>query len=1169
MFSNEKKILNAQDLQINPAFACYNKSKNLKDYINHMQELLSRMLPLPLPFFDKKSFDKWVNDFLPWIVWENVESFPGCLSMFFMVKPLYSISIETLIVDMIKHWLMPHEEITILSFQHMLSSFSIYPHQSFFVGECKVLVLNKKQADLIENNLNLFRKELIYALTSNHHVKFFLQTKTFPLVHKMSIIQEALIKLIKRFADDFDESIFQWFAIIQSLTSSEFREQRSYSHLIRIVVSQFLVSNYLHRELNIFPEKRYMKIIYTRAELIFPFGTKSVLGLSIGLNIFHKYEFFDAEHIVRAAEKFIPKIRAVPGTFYRFALPHTSVVTFYIELEKEEGTSFTLDEKKTLKQNLEEELKKRIETLVPSLFMIRNEEEAMRNILMLLREIKSYDDIPQMMVTFDQHSQEDIIFNIILLRVKREDSLPLQDLFKNSSKNIHFILDRIQIVSYLDKQYPIEANVFRLKLIKQPSFLRMDFSVNLYLARQEVVSFITYVMGEVRDYNGGMIVKQGELFSQFKRLFQDVSSRNQELLENFFYSLNPIEAQAIIPLQTVSFFFQTFLHVVEYDCLDENSYIVEFKQENDVIVAIIRSHDSQYRTFVEESLRQTQIEESTLISSVLTFEGHLYLSYLYDQHDKEKIKSFQEAIKKALNDYQVNKNKPQTLRLPCCHVVSLDPRIGGDQESSLLVKFLFDGLMRMGDDGTLQCSIAESYTVSQNKKRYIFKIRESYWSDGSRLIAYDFEYAWKTSLLPDFFSPFSHIYYPIKNARAAKEGKVSLDDVGVKAIDEQTLVIDLENPIPYFIELMANTLYSPVNHVVDKIHPNWAMQKNQYFVCNGPFCQSSHSHDFVFEFTKNYRYWNVNNIKFDRILFSHVKGKVAVNMLENNQLDFMKLDLMTFDKVCETGLKVETFPYSLFKISWQCFNVNRFPFTNHKMRLAFSMAINRKEISQIIPLFKNCQPAFTPLPLQLTQHLNSPFLIKEDVEQAQYYFQEGLKELGISLENFPIIYITVLLQDEKLAFLMKSQWERVLKIRCEIKSLSRKDCFKELVNENFQIGGVFWNSWLHDPIYTLQNFKSREIKTNFTGWENAEFTKLLNLSDQSTDSKVRRNYLAEAEKILIQNAVVIPMFYDMGYFVKNQNLVLNASVSNGNIDFSKSYFRVKKACLKHHEIVQH
>jgi len=1150
----EKHNIYAEDLKIQSVFPLYGKSQSIQNHIDAIQQSLSKSLPSPLPFSEKESFKEWVHTSLPWIYWKESGPPPNCVSLFFVFKPLLLISPEALLIEIIKYWLLPYEETTILSFKHMSVSFELYPNQPLCMGEAQVLIINKKQSDLLRKNFNLFKKKFFNVLLSGQHAHSLLKHKLFSLNYKMGIIQEILIKLIKRFPEDLDEELFHKLAMMQTLTKPDFCEQRSYAHLTRILVSQTLIVNQLARKLHMSPEKRHMRILYTPARLLFPFGRKSVLGLNIGVNFFHKHEFFEEKHVLLAVKKFVSNSRIVSGSFYRFNLNNGPITIFYVDLEKEGDTAFTLEEKKIFKTYLEEELKKRIENLVPSLFIIRNEEETIRNILMLSREFKFPHDIPQMMITFDQHSQEDLIFTIVLLRIKKKGEAPMQDLLKDPNNRVHFIPDRIQIVSYLEQKYPVEANVFRLQIKKLPAFLRMDFSVNLYLARQKVASFIKDALGGVRDYNGGMMLKQEEVLSQFKHVFRNISSRNQELLENFFYSLNPIEAQATISLHLITLFFQLFLKVVGYECPKKKMYVVDFEQHDAIIIAVMRSNDPEYFAFVKEALNQAHIYSCSLISSVLVFEGNHYLSYVYDQANYKKRIVFQKTIKKALTAWQAKKDKLQTLKLTCSENVCLDPRIGGNQESSLLVKLLFDGLMRIGTDGKPQCSIAKSYFVSEDRKRYTFTIRQSYWSDGSPLIAYDFEYAWKKVLSPNFFTLYAYVYYPIKNARAAKKGKVSIDEVGVKAIDETTLVVDLEQPVPYFIELTANTLYSPVNHMVDKIYPNWAMQKNENFICNGPFLQCSSNGNFAFEFKKNHKYWNVHNIKIDQILFSCVRSKTALNMFKNNQLDFMGLNLTTVDEINRKASKRKASFYSSRNVLWQCFNITQFPFNNYKIRLAFSMAINRREIIRTIPIMEKGHPAFTPLPMQLTQHLNSKYLIPEDEAMAKKHLQEGLKELGMQLNELPVIYLSSTVQDEKMAVMFKAQWERVLGIKCEVKVLHWEEHFTEMITKNHQIGVINWVSWINDPIYTLQAFKYGDEPVNFSGWEDSEFSWLLDLSDQTVDPKLRKHYLADAEKILIENAVLIPVFYGMGWFINNPNLTIPASASNGNLDFSQAYF---------------
>lgn len=1151
----KQKIEQIEDLTIRPAFSFYSRSKNLLTHVQEIQGLLVSALPNPLPFSDRESLAKWVDTSLPYMIWSPFESPPDCVSIYFLIKPLNSMPSETFVSEMIKRWLLPHQETTILSFEHMLFQFDHYLKETLFFAEAKILIQNKKEANLLKENLPLLKREIISALSAGRYAKSLLETKALPLDHKMNLIRESFIKLLHRFPEDLDEVIFERLAYMQAYASKEFRQERSYAHLGRVILTSILCRSHLSREINSFPEKRHMKIRFLPTKLSFPFGKKAVLGLSVTVNLFHKYEFFDEKHVLMAVQKFIPDLRIVPGSIYQTSLPHDPLVSLYIEFDKVDGSNITLEERRLLKEKLEEELKKRIEHLVPSIFMVRNEEEIMRNVLMVSREINSENDIPQIMISFDQHSQDDLIFTVILVRVKKEGDKTVQEMLKNTDPQIRFVPDRIQNVSFIRQKYPIEANVFRLHLTKLPSFLRMDFSVNLYIAREEVVKFLMKHFGEVRDYNGGMMVKQGELFSQFKRLFRDISQRNQDLLENFFYSLNPIEAQATIALHSLSLFFETFIRVVEKEFFRDQLYILEMSEDDNLTIAFIRGSKPDFIPLIEEALSNNIIEGRSFVSSSVPFEGSYYLGFLCDCPSEEKHEAFKKAIKQTLHKWEEAQGKLQILKLPYSDVVSLDPRIGGDQTSSVYVKLLFNGLMRINQEGKPEFSVAKDYKVSDDKKIYTFHLKESYWTNGEPVVAYDFEYAWKKVLSPGFSSPFAYVFYPIKNGKKAKEGKVPIEDVGVKAIDDQTLQVELENPAPYFIELTANTLYSPVNHGVDQRHPNWFKQKNENFVCNGPFKQLEPGQGYYYNFTKNPDYVNEKSVKLDQILTIRTEMKHAFKMFHQNQIHCMGSNLLPLTRIQMNLEDNNVTQYLSPKTFWLCFNVNHFPFNHKKIRRAMSMAISRKEVIANHPSQR--VPAYTPIPYQLSLCHHSKAHILEDKQEAKRLFMEALEETHLKLEDFPIIYFSMVHQDQESALILKEQWEQVLGIKCEIETSEWNRHFEKLTSRRYQIGLIHWTSWVNDPIYTLQSFKHGKEKVNFTGWDNNEFKKLLDESDQTIDIKEREEFLRKAEEMVIEEAIVTPICYCVDYLVKNPNLILSHSSSHGTVDFSQAYFSHK------------
>lgn len=1146
-----QKIERKEDLTIRPAFPFYSRSRNLQAHLKDLQETLHMVLPDPLPFSDRDSLEKWLEETLPYVVWTQVEFPPDCVSIYFLIKPIQSLPTETFISEMTKRWLLPHEEATILSFKHIHFQFEHYPKQTFFLGEARVLVQNKREATLLAENLPLLKREMVSALKAGRYAKSLLETKALPLDHKMNLIRESFIKLLQKFPEELDESLFERLAFMQAYTLLEFRQERSYDHMGRIILTFFLSRNYVLREVNAFPEKRHMVLRFLPTKLSFPFGKKSVLGLAIAVNLFHKYEFFDEKHVLRAVQKFFPDMRIVTGSTYTSKILSDSVVNLYVELEKKDGSPIFLEERKALKKELQDELKKRIEHLVPSIFMVRNEEDTMRNILMLSREIKSKDDIPQIMISFDQHSQDDLIFTVVLLRVKHETSPSLQDLLKNANPQIRFIPDRIQNVSYINRTIPIEANVFRLQMTKLPSFLRMDFSVNLYLAREEAVKFLTTHLGEVRDYNGGMIVKQGEILTQFKRLFQEVSTRNQELLENFFYSLNPIETQATIALPFLSIFFETFLRLVETEFPRDESYKTEVQKDRDCSLISIRGHSSEFRTCVEEALFEFS-KDRLLVTSSLQFEGSYYLSILLSDQDEAKHERFHSLVFETLEDWKKNQKKLQVLKLPYSNFVSLDPRIGGDQESSVITKLLFTGLMRIGKDGKPELSVAESYELSEDHLTYTFKLKKTFWSDGSPVTAQDFVYAWKKMVSPSFSTPFAYVFYPIKNAKLAKEGKVSVDEFGVKALDELTIEIHLENPAPYFLELTANILYCPVNHQLDQKHPNWSKEKSERFICNGPFTQVVPESGVAYSFKKNPKYVKKDEVFFDRILLVKSPEIPTIQMFKDKSIDIIGSGLAPNSVVDIKKYEDQVSFFPSTKVQWCCLNVQHFPFNNLKIRHALSKAIRRDIVMQAYSFKK--VPAYTQLPEALTLCKGSDFLLKENEKEARLEFEQGLYELRLKKEDFPIIFISCNYLEVSTAQAIKNQWEKILGVKCVIESFLWKDLFKKLSGKNFEVGVFYWVSWLNDPIYTLQSFKNSKEKVNFSGWQNQSFAHLLDESDHTQDLEKRNRFLYEAEKVLIYEAPVIPVCYSVDWFLKRPNFNLKQSTFNGNIDFAHTFY---------------
>ncbi|MFI5334774.1 MAG: peptide ABC transporter substrate-binding protein, partial [Chlamydiales bacterium] len=413
---------------------------------------------------------------------------------------------------------------------------------------------------------------------------------------------------------------------------------------------------------------------------------------------------------------------------------------------------------------------------------------------------------------------------------------------------------------------------------------------------------------------------------------------------------------------------------------------------------------------------------------------------------------------------------------------------------------------------------------------------------------YDFEYAWKKILSPNFSTPFAYLFYPIKNARLAREGKVPINDIGVSVIDDRTLQVQLEHPTPYFLELTAFTLYAPVNHRIDKIHPNWAGEEGKGFVCNGPFQLKKRSTTRGYELVKNPFFWNEKTIELDQVLFTQNNSYTSLQMFANDEIDWFGRPLCPWDATRASGAdKIET--TSTPRIFWCVFNVRRFPFTNPKLRRAFAYGVNRKML--IKELSYEGSAAVTPLPFAHTL-LRDQGISDGDADLARLLFQEALDEMGIKREDFPVVTMIQTAGEirSKTAHLIKKQWEELFGIRCNVEAHEWSIVFDRLTHGEYQIGGMNWNAWINDPNYTLNAFRYAAEKVNFAKWENGEYQSHLELAEREIDPHRRLDHLKSAEEILLRDMPVIPIYYEVQQFKRKSRLKVDVHPLTGHVDFS-------------------
>lgn len=1124
------------------------KDNGLQSLLNFKNSLTNH-LPENLSFEDEEDFLNWARERLP-----SVECrFSDCASLSILSFSLPSQNIQFLLLDLVRTWFLS-ESLELCSLDYTPIVLEKYPHQRLLRADF-LIKISHNDFEKIQQSIPGFLKELRLCLSSPEHVETLFRLRA-SSPRQDFYFYERLIRIMDRWPDEFEKDLIQDYQHFIGLAEPSFQKHRSIRHQLRILCSLYLMRKKLLHKLLLSPQELHLDMRILPTRLHFPFSQKSVLGLAIAINIPSPYARFEDSHILLAVKKLIPWTQAIKESFLVFQKPHSSLRLLYLEIEKTNDAKFFPSEKTLLKQTLSTELKKSVETLSPSIFGNCDIEEVMRNIFVLSQEVQELSDIPQVMISFEGSSAKSLIFRIISVRLLKESSQPLQICFQTLNDSFEYIPERNSIIGYIGK-IAKEATVFRLQISKTPFLLRSDSSFNLYRARQYVYSLLTKALGEIRDYNGGIFSKQIELFSQFRQHFIE---QDPEFLEDFFHALNPAEMQAILPLTSISTLFGLFLQTLQEDLSKNKGYCLHIEEKDVFFYAAIRLQDNAFQEQLTHALIEAKLfQEITAWTIVKRYDG-IILGYI-NRSSPEKNQLFSEILCQNLEKWVKEKQNTQVIRFNLqSFPVSLDPRLGGDEISGILLKMLFEGLMRVGKNSKPEFAIANDVVISEEGKRYIFTLRKCYWNNGDPVTAHDFCYAWKKILSPSFSTAFAYLLYDIKNAKKAKEGKVSLEEIGIEAYGENTLVVELEHPCSYFLELLANPLYSPVNHKIDRLYPNWPLQTSQAYICNGPFqLANAHSQE-GYLLRKNPHYWDASAVRLTHIQVSRATAKKALEMFKKGEIDWLGRPFRPWEPFfSELGQPTEKLSSSV--ACWCSYNVQQFPFQSKKLRLALSYALDRQAIIDRLSLDRI--PAFSPLPFFHAGHLMAQ--TKKDQERARILFEEALHELNLKSSKFPPLTFLHANNEvrKEIANAITQQWKEILGITVQAQACDFRELFSKTTSGNYQLSMIMWRTYIDDPLYTLNAFRHADDEINFPNWENTEYQQLLAQIEIEQDSHQKKHLLASAESILVREMPIIPICYEIECFARRNHIKGAYPTKFGNIDFKHVF--ISKDCTSDKE----
>lgn len=473
-------------------------------------------------------------------------------------------------------------------------------------------------------------------------------------------------------------------------------------------------------------------------------------------------------------------------------------------------------------------------------------------------------------------------------------------------------------------------------------------------------------------------------------------------------------------------------------------------------------------------------------------------------------------------------------------VASLDPQLATDGTSFEVIAGYTDGLMQMDETGKAVPAIAEKHDLSDDGLTYTFHIREdAKWSNGDPVTAADFVFGWQRAADPAVASEYSYMLSDIgqiKNAAEILAGTKPVTDLGVKAIDEKTLQVELNVPVSYFLSLMYFPTFYPVNRTFyEGLAEGTFGTSPSTVLSNGAFVLETYEPAALsFSLTKNPDYYNAANVKLDGLNYQVLKdSQQAFMSYQNGDLDIVKLSGDQVDQVSgDPELNIVGAGY-LWYLTLNSHNIPAL--ANVNMRLALTNAVNRASI--VTDVVKDGSVAtYTAVPPQFAAGPDgSDFsadqtlfqdVCADDPAKAATYYEKAKQELGQDSFTFELL-LEDQTETQNVAAVLKEQIETALPgVTLNLKVEPKKQRVEDIQNGNYEVCLTRWGPDYADPMTYLGMWVT-DNNNNYGLWSSPAYDAIIadcTTGAFITDPVARWDAMYKAEKIVMDEAVIVPLY---------------------------------------------
>lgn len=463
----------------------------------------------------------------------------------------------------------------------------------------------------------------------------------------------------------------------------------------------------------------------------------------------------------------------------------------------------------------------------------------------------------------------------------------------------------------------------------------------------------------------------------------------------------------------------------------------------------------------------------------------------------------------------------------------LDPQTTTDVVSGWILNNAYEGLVRVDAEGHIKegSGLAKDWTISEDGLTYTFNLRDAKWSDGTPITAEDFDFSWKRALDPEVASQYADMLYYIKGAEAYNTGAGSLEDVGIKVIDEKTLEVTLESPTPFFLNLTSFTTYMPSQKAMVESSGDEYAATPEKMVFSGPFVITEWVSNQKLNLEKNKEYWDAENVKIEKIDGDMInEATSATNLYDSGEMDVMRLSPTLLDKYKDTP----DYLLSDDSVSWYMqYNMENEYMKNKDIREAFSLSIDRKSfVDNVLRDGSTVAEGLVPPAIKASE--DETFskargnVLKDyefNADKAKKSLEKGLKELGISKEELAknISFLTGDTDNaKKQAQALQQMWKQNLGVDVKVETVSFKLRLDRYNRKDFSMTMSGWGADYDDPM-TFIGLHVTGAGNNHAYYSSEEYDALVKKA-QTSEGEERIKAMVDAEELLAKDLPIFPIY---------------------------------------------